>query len=857
MSRRRSLLLVTFFISGLAALIFELSWTRVLLLSLGTTATAVGVVLGAFMGGMAFGSALSSHRAFDRWDPVVVFAVLEGFVGLYALSSPWLLDSVGMVANGALRFSLALLSLFPATAAMGASLPVLVRALARNHESVAVSLGRLYAVNTAGAVLGPLLAVFWLFPGVGLTATLWVGAVLDFLVCGTLLYARKSLALAPETQSGPTEGGESMVPWALLAAVAVSGASAMVYEVAWGRTLSMVYGSSVYGVSIMLSTFLLGITIGSALATRYLRTRPSGDKILRLAKVLASSAVLAFMSLLVARSLPFVFLNFYASIEGWEGTLFFSQFVIAALLMLPPTLALGAMLPFAADALPKGRLGAQVARLYSWNLIGSATGAVGASVLLLSSLGLEFTIRLAAVSALGTAIVLVTRSQKFSVLTAAVSGSAILVILALDPSGARVMKSFGIYSGANTYAKYDAKQLRSIVDAHELLFYEDGPTATVAVQQIENFRLLKINGKTDASNGPGDMATQLLLGHLPFLSTDAKRVAVIGWGSGMTVGAVLQHPVEQVDAFEIEPAVVEASQFFEPGNGNPLEDERVRLVLGDARNELRRGEEPYDLIISEPSNPWLTGVSNLFTRDFFEIAEERLAPGGVVCQWFHLYGMSEESTRSLIATFRSVFPHTVAFRERDLILLGSKEPIELSMKRLTAFYEEPVIRDSLKLAQMPYPSDVLTGMTLDSRGSEAVAEGGTLNTDDNMYLELQAPRTLYRDEVAAILAELRSHPPDVVSQLKDMDSEATVRLELAASYFTEEKLDRALSEAQAAVAIEPSFDAHKLVGQVLQRMGRNEEAKRALERALGAGGDPTGRRFVEAMLRSLDSPSGP
>ena len=867
MSPRRVLLLLTFFISGLAALIFELAWTRLLLLSLGTTASAVGVVLGAFMGGMAIGSAVTAHPLVARRDPILTFAALEAFIGLYALFSPTLLTAIGAIVGQELRFFLAFMSLLPATVAMGASLPILVRAF--GHHQVAIGLGQLYAANTAGAVLGPLLAVFWFFPSVGLTATVWVGAGLDFLVAATLVVAyRRFIGDRPaEGNAEPVvdspDSPDSSVPWPLLTTVAVSGASAMVYEVAWGRTLSMVYGSSVYGVSIMLSTFLLGMTLGAALAVRFLGrhqilgTANTGDPLLRLAKVLIASATLAFVSLIIARSLPFVFLNFYTSIEGADGTLFLSQFVIAAFLMLPSTAALGATLPLAASALPEGPVGGRIARLYSWNLIGAATGAVTASVVLLASLGIEFSIRGAAVISLAFAIVLVARASRFSVASGALAGSAILIILALDPSGERTLKSFGVYSGARTYAQYDASQMRELVASHELLFYRDGPTASVAVQQIDRFRLLKINGKTDASNGPGDIVTQLLIGHLPFLANDAKRVAVIGWGSGMTVGAVLHHAVERVDAFEIEPAVIEASRFFEPANGTPLEDDRVELILGDARNELRRRTESYDLIINEPSNPWITGVSNLFTLDFFELAAERLAPDGILCQWFHLYGMSEESTRSLIATFRQVFPHVVAFKDRDLILIGAKRPLRFSLETLEGFYRTPAIEESLTRAEMPYPSDVLVSMTLDDDGTRAFSADAILNTDDNMLLELHAPRSLYRDEVESILDTMRSYPPDVMAHLVDVDSEIDTRLELAASYFTAEKLDAALLQTELAVSIEPSFEGQKLRGQILQRLGRDDEAKQALQDALAAGGDPTSRRFVEAMLRSLDSPAGP
>jgi spermidine synthase len=526
--------------------------------------------------------------------------------------------------------------------------------------------------------------------------------------------------------------------------------------------------------------------------------------------------------------------------------------------MLPSSIASGAILPFAVDALPRaGEVSYRLARLYGANLAGSSLGALLASALLLASLGIEFSIRAAAVFVLALALLVLLRSSKFSIVTGAVVSSFILLILALDPSGEGSLKSFGIYSGARTYARYEIGQLRDIVQSHKLLFYRDGPTASVAVQEIERFRLLKINGKTDASNGPGDKKTQLLLAHLPFLAADGRRVAVVGWGSGMTVGAVLEHPVEKVDAFEIEPAVIEASRFFEPDNGTPLEDERLTLVMGDARSALRRGNELYDIVISEPSNPWLTGVANLFTRDFFEIVATRLTEDGVLCQWFHLYGMSESSARSLLATLRQVFPHVVAFQDRDLVLLASRKPLRLSMDRLGRIYRDDAIATTLAQAGLKYPADVLVGMSLDERGAEAFSKDAALNTDDNMRLELQAPRSLYRDDVEAILKAMREHPPDVFAQVQDFRSEAEVRLELAASQFTAGNLEAALDQARRSVAAAPSFENQKLLGQVLQRLGRDEEARAALERALAEGGDATGRKFVEAMLRSLREPAGP
>ena len=382
------------------------------------------------------------------------------------------------------------------------------------------------------------------------------------------------------------------------------------------------------------------------------------------------------------------------------------------------------------------------------------------------------------------------------------------------------------------------------------------------MQQVDRFILLKVNGKTDASNGPGDITTQLLLGHLPFMVSDASRIAVIGWGSGMTAGAILTHPVDSVNAFESEPAVIEASRYFEPskyfkpGNGRPLDDERLNLVMGDARTRLQRSSIVYDLIVSEPSNPWITGVSNLFTQDFFEIASSNLKPDGILCQWFHLYGMSEESTRSLLATFRSVFPHTLAFKARDLILLGSKSPIRLSMSRIRRMLAESATRNSLSRAQIDYPTDVLAALRLDADGVAEFSRNAPFNTDDNMLLELSAPRSLYRDRSEAIRAELNRYPPSAMDVLTDHESEGDILLELAASYFTDGRKEQALEVCERALAIHDSFEGQKLLGQTLQSMGRTDEARRALQKALHReDGDAQGRKFVQALLRSLDTTS--
>ena len=851
--RMPPLLLTAFFLTGISSLIFEVVWTRLLLLSLGATPVAVSTVLGAIMAGMALGSLAGGRPWLRRYAPVVVYATLEGFAGLYAWASPWVLSWVEAVPPTAGPF-LAAVVLLPATVAMGASLPVLSRALSGETAAPAARVGRLYATNTAGACLGPVLAVFVLFPAVGLSWSLWLAGGLNLVVAGGLLLMRSRLwvDVAVPSVPVPAEGRAfDRIDPLVVATLAVSGGAAMVYEVAWSRTLTAVFGSSAYGVAIMLSVFLGGIAAGSAAAASCLRGRRPAVAPVALAWIVIGASAAAFLSLIVARRLPFAFLALHESLGAGSWMPFLTQFALSALLMAPATLLLGATLPVAVGTIERPRdLGRVVSRLYTANLLGSATGAVLASAVLLAGFGMEASVRLASVAALLMAGVLAARRAASATAPVVVTAFATVLLLVLDPSAPTVQKSFGFYAAPDTYREYDAAGLRQLLGEHRVLYYRDGATATVAVQEVGRYRLLKINGKTDASNGAGDLETQLLLGHLPLMAAEAKRVAVIGWGSGDTVGAVLTYPVERVDAFEIEPAVVEASRFFEPENGRPLEDPRVRLVLGDARVRLRRSDAEYDLIISEPSNPWLTGVASLFTREFFEEAAARLTPDGIVCQWFHLYGMTEASTRSLLATFRSVFPHVVAFKDRDLILLGSREPIRFSFSRMEALFEQPPIRESLGRASLGYPADLLVRLSLDERGAAQFAEDGRLNTDDNMQLELAAPRSLYQDHLPAIRERLAEHSASIVETVRDYRSESTFRLELAASWFTSGQNAEALAECRRSLELEASFDGFKLLGQILQRDGDLGGARMAWERALSGGGDPAGRQFVAALLRA-------
>ncbi len=866
------------FLTGATSLIFDVVWVRLLPLSLGTTPVAMGVVLGACMGCMAVGSWLAGLTCLRRLAPIAVYAGLQLGIGLYALVTPFVLRLVEL-APPTFQLAVGVALLLPAAVAMGTSLPVLVRVLDRGTTSRATTVGWLYAVTTAGGVAGPLLTVFLLFPLVGVLRTLVIAALVHLLVGGVVWLGRSSWAPAsppPAVVPAGTSAGRlragARIPRRLYLILAVSGATTMVYEMAWSRTLSMVYGSSVYGLAITLSSFLVGIALGSVLAAVRIRRRPA--TMLGAVWLLAGSAWAAFVSLYVGGRLPFLFLGLYRWTDGGTTGLVSVQFLLALLLMLPATLCLGALLPVAVSVASSGAARSVVSSIYASTLLGSAIGTGVAAGLLLAGVGLNASVQVGVLVALGLAIAttvrlpgphagtLVAHSGRITDLGATrdsrhgLLGSAVVavtLVLALDGSVHQRTLSLGLHHGALIPGDSDGWDVRDLLGSHQL-FYRDGPTASVAVHQVDRTVVLKISGTTDASTGAGDIETQTLLGHLPLMAAGlAHRVAVLGFGSGMTAGAVLTHPVREVAAFEIEPAVVMASRYFEPINGRPLEDDRLRLVVGaagDARGALRREVEPYDVIISASSTPWTSGGASLFTRDFFELVSSRLAPGGVFAQRFPIYGLSEGSAREVMATFRHVFPQAVAFSDRDLILLGSDRPISFSLDQMTRWFADAGVRASLAEAYVRFPADLLVKLRLDERGTAAFAAGAALNTDDNMRLELAAPRTVYRDRLTAIRAQFDRHPPALLELLGGYASPAEAEIELAASYFTARRDDEALRHCERALAIESSFDGLKLLGQIVERRGDRRRARNAWRLALATGGDPAQRALVQALLSS-------
>ncbi len=763
---------ILFLFSGATALVYQVVWTRLLTLFFGSTILAVSTVLAVFMGGLAIGAALLGRRADRAAEPVRFYAWLELLIGLLALATPLIFAGIqqlyllindqaapGFWEAALQRFALSALLLLPPTILMGGTLPVLSKVFLRagaGDANVARSISRLYFVNTLGAVIGTLAAGILLLQLMGIRALLIAAGLVNI---GIFVFAYRmrpiSLALPATTAPGPAEKQAiDRSVWSVRAVFAVvvlffSGMAALIYEVAWTRVLTLVIGSSTYAFIIMLATFLIGIALGSALVGSYAARRKPGLGMLALCQVLIG--LLALGTAAIFGLLPDAFVALFGWVDGNYGLFLLANFLLCFLVMVPATLFMGAAFPVASALVVEqfGSSGQRIGLLYAGNTVGAILGAFAAGFVLLPQLGIQRTLILTVCLNLicGLAIslyVLLRRREARHMLAPALAASCMLLLLVWQPPWDRLKMTSGPYAYAAQYQKTPIDQRLAGI---EQLFYREGPMATVSVIREGQHIRLVVDGKTDAGNFR-DMTTQVLIGHLPFLvDPEARDVLVIGYASGITAGAVARHAVERIDCVEIEPAMQEASRFFDAENYRIMDDPRFNLILDDGRSYLAAARNRYDVIISEPSNPWQSGSSRLFTREAFVHARNNLKPGGLMAQWMHLYGVDVESFRLVVRTFASVFPHVNLWADPefpDVILLGSTDAIEIDPLALDeGFANNAQLRASIARIGYPDAASLFKAFLLTDGEARAYARTGALNTDNLPLLEYRAPRSLY------------------------------------------------------------------------------------------------------------------
>lgn len=846
------LFLAFFFLSGLSGLVYEVLWTRLLTRHLGNTTYSVSTVLVAFMGGLALGSWLAGRmRPGRRW--LAVYGLLEFSIGVYCLALPSLVDLTRLplgalydslldqpLAYTLLRFTLAAAVLLVPTTLMGATLPVLARHFVTDEATFARRLGRLYAVNTFGAVAGALLCGFCLIPELGQTGANLTAAAINLLIGSAA--AALGTRIAPAAPAAAPSVGPASAPAApppargplraLLAAVCLSGAASMIYQVVWNRILTSFIGSSTYAFALLVSAFILGLALGSAALARWAdRCADPAAGFGRLQALIAAAALAVTLSL---GFLPGAFESLIVANADSFASLHAAEFAALFALFLVPTFAMGVTFPLGARTYARAGLGPgrSVGDVYALNTVGAIAGSFLGGFVLIPALGLRQAVTFAvgvnlaagalcaaAAGAAGTA-----RLRPFALAAAGIACAAWL------PGWARETVDQAAYHAAARRRdlvgdKSHVLQPETVKTADELLYYEEGVTATVSVHRHEHRVVsLRINGKADASTA-SDMPTQLLCGHIPMLvAPKTDRVLLIGLGSGVSLGAVTRYPVQRVDAVELCPEVVEATrEHFAAFNHDACRDPRVRMIVNDGRNHTALTRARYDVITSVPTNIWIAGVASLFTREFFAECRERLDESGVMAQWVQVYGLSVPDLRSIVAAFRSVFPGCTLWELRpggDYLLIGCRGSLGLSFDRVRERFRLPAVTEDLARMKLRDPYDVLGYVSLGPRQVAELAGAAPANDDDSARIEFSAPRSLYvptrlpqmdalrplRVNPALALAEPGARGDPWAAQLDRLTRVFEGRRHTCAALYdwAQQKFDEAFVELEAALTQNPS-----------------------------------------------------
>ena len=886
-------------VSGGAALVYESVWMRSFGLIFGNTTDAVAMVLAVFMGGLALGSALVARRRSP--DPLRTYAFLELAIGGAAILTlpllralPWVYGALAgrLGLEGPLelagRVILAAIVLLPATVLLGMTVPLAVATLASAGRPTRASFGSLYLLNTVGGAVGVALGAFLLVPVLGVRGTLVVAALGSLSVGAVALRWRRKAGLIAPVRASPSgeasTGTEERTPEAPdtgaaaarhariltlgAALAAASGASTFGVEVLWARSYALIIGSSVYAFNVMLLAVLLGIAGGAAL---YGRVRPRLTRPVRAVGVLfgvAGAAVLAGQW--VIGQLPEVYLGVLGVLPVSFAAHQLAGLLLCLATMLPVTLVLGMTFPILMHLVDSGGRSAQEAsgRLYAWNTGGAIAGALLVDLLLVPRLGLQPPYLVFAALLLGGGAWALAETTAWPPAIKVVAPAALVAILLVLAPRWTPWDPVLMSSGVHRYGLEWRDRVDSVFDLgtwlreqQELVFYREGSEAVVAVSKTDTGRhFLSVNGKTDAGSGEDDVVTQRFIAHVPMLlHRDPRRALVIGWGAGATAASAGLYPLESLECVEIEPAVYEAASFFDEISGDVRRDERFTITFRDGRNRLLREREPWDVIVSEPSNPWISGVSNLFTRDFYEIVLDRLAADGVFGQWFHYYHLDASDVKVEVKTFLSVFPHASLWLVppvtaedgthrfgADMLLVGSAEPHALDWSRLQEVLGDTSVGEDLRATRaISDPLALVASWVMGRAEMEIWVEdedtfpsGTPLNTDDHPYLEFVAPRrtvvipleasraaSAQRADMGASAGDARSvllHHPAFAEGSSAL---ATLYRDLAERYVVAGQTTRALAALDSAVAALPDDAlAHTRTAELLLESGQEAEA---------------------------------
>jgi len=783
-------LLLLFAGSGCAALIYEIVWLQLLQLVIGSTAVSMAVLLGTYMGGMCLGSLALPRLISPRRHPFRVYAALELGIGLIGLAVLTVMPVVVRIytANAGpgflgilLRGLISALCLLPPTILMGATLPALARWLETTPQGVSW-MGFLYGGNTAGAVLGCLLAGFYLLRVHDMaTATFFAAAINGAVALISFLLAKRAEhRSAPEA---PAAAGRAPGNGPIYVTIAASGLCALGAEIVWTRLLSLMMGATVYTFSIILAVFLAGLGLGSGAGSILSRKKFSPRIMLGICQLLLAVGI-AWTSYMIAKSLPFWPVNPALSKSPWIS--FQVDLVRCLWVVFPAALLWGASFPLAlaASARPGQDGGRLVSRIYAANTIGAIIGSIAFSLVLIPAFGThrsqQALIGLSAAAALLALGPIVNKTPLGARAGSAQPDSGLRIGGLAWLSGAVALGVFLVLSTPAVPWELIAfgRYLPTRTEKSSLLYFGEGMNSSVAVTELEGgIRNFHVSGRVEASSSAQDMRMERMLGHIPALiHPEPKSALVVGCGAGITSGTFVLYPgMERIVICEIEPLIPKVvARYFGQENYDVLDDPRVQVVYDDARHYILTTDEKFDVITSDPIHPWIKGSAPLYTKEYYEMVKRRLNPGGVIAQWVPLYESTPETVKSEIATFFAVFPGGTIWSNDfngqgyDVVLVGRDQetPIDVdALQQRLDRGDHQYVTSSIRELGLGTAASVLS--TYAGRASDLTGwlKNVELNRDRNLRLQYLAGMGLNSYQSGIIfdqILSLRRFPNDLI-----------------------------------------------------------------------------------------------
>jgi spermidine synthase len=802
---RWGVLFLLFFLSGISGLIYESIWSRYIRLFVGSAATAQILVLALFMGGMSLGALMAGRFVSRVRTPVVVYGVIEGLIGLYALAFPYVFDATMRLAYDSIfpalgpdgvtlaKWGLAGALILPPCVLLGTTFPLMsVGILRRNLQRSGEILSMLYFTNSFGASMGALLSGFVLVGAVGLPGTLMVGAALNILIMLVALRDRTTTTPIVDRTESLATGPQARTPLVLLfLAVAFgTGLSSFMYEIGWIRLLSMILGSATHSFEVMLSAFILGLALGGLWVRKRMDRFRHPELVLGIVQLVMGLSAIA--------TLPAYWIAVQAmggllagdgdrTIELWY--LFnILRYLLCLLIMLPATFCAGMTLPLLTHVmLKRGQDESIVGKVYGLNTLGAIGGAVSAGLILMPIVGLKGVIVIGALVDMLLGLMLARHEIRIG---RALPGTTTFVRIAA--AGTAMALTFGLIFPVDPTVLTSTvfrKGRVQLPEEYSVLSYVDGRTASITV--VENtlhpgYHVIYTNGKPDASvvldrwpagrdpkDGPdiaGDEPNQFLVGIVPLMARpDATQGALIGFGSGVTCHVVLGSPnLQRLDTVEIEPEMVRGSAFFKEVNYRAYDDPRSHIWFDDAKAYFATAGLKYDFIISEPTNPWVSGVSSLFTVEFYQETKRYLKPGGVLAQWLQGYELSDELLMSVLAALDQEFEDYLIVRigSRDWVILSSPDgPIGPLSAEVLLW---PGLEESFDLLGIHDVGQIDGLVTANKQMLHPFIADRQPNSDEKPILDTGAEKQRFLRSSAEFLHELRWTPAPLLEVLGDI-----------------------------------------------------------------------------------------